>query len=156
MCGAGGATPSVSKVISECGQGCLFLSCPCPELSSVAELTSFQLSSPSSWKYLPPNPLQKNLLDLRQEGLEGEDRKGSRGLYGPWQRLAFCFVLLFIFTKRFPVAGSLLPDSEALFCRGGNDEHPRGVREHQTTHTFIKNNSLFLCISTQVDALCLN
>lgn len=78
-------------------------------LSSVAELTSFQLSSPLSWKYLPPNPLQKNLLDLRHEGLVGEDRKGSRGcLYGLLQRLAFCFVLLFIFTKCFPVAGSLL------------------------------------------------
>lgn len=62
------------------------------QLSSVAELTSFQLSSPLSWKYLPPNPLQKNLLDLRHEGLVGEDRKGSRGcLYGLLQRL-----LLFI------------------------------------------------------------
>lgn len=128
------------------------------QLSSVAELTSFQLSSPLSWKYLPPNPLQKNLLDLRHEGLVGEDRKGSRGcLYGLLQRLAFYFVLLFIFTKCFPVAGSLLNRlRSSVLQREKNDEHPGGVREHHTTHTFIKINSLFICNSTQVDALCLN
>lgn len=43
------------------------------------------------------------------------------------------------------------------FAKGKkNDEHPGGVRERHTTHTFIKINALFICNSTQGDALCLN
>lgn len=106
------------------------------QLSSVAELTSFQLSSPLSWQYLPPNPLQKNLLDLRHEGLEGEDRKGSRGcLYGLLQRLAFCFVLLFIFTKCFPVAGFLLNRLRISVLQGGKMMSIPEELENITQHT---------------------